>query len=201
MRKTPRQARSRQMVENLIDATEVCIARYGFDGTTTPLVAELAGVSVGSLYQYFRDKDALIDALVTRLAERIGQGLRKLPIHEDSSLNDIIHISVHYGLALLSHKESLYLEMIRNWHRLPTQRVADQLQLYFMQITHAYLIKHHRVIQVDHLQAKLFVIVNSTLFTLVRLASEQNQLLPHKRVADELVLMISGYLASANTAH
>lgn len=197
MRKSPRQERSRQMVENLIDATERCIARHGLDGTTTPRVAEIAGVSVGSLYQYFGDKEALVDAVVTRQAEWIGRGLRRLPLDENSTLEDITRITVEFGVALLSDEQGLYAELVRNWHRLPTQRVADQLQQFFMELTTAYLLKHHRVLQMPHLQVKLFVIVNSTLFTLVRLVGQNNPLITPRRVADELVAMITGYLSAA----
>ena len=53
MRKAPQQARSRQMVDRLIDATATCIAERGLTDTPTHAIAETAGVSVGSRYQYF----------------------------------------------------------------------------------------------------------------------------------------------------
>ena len=71
MRKRPQQLRSKQMVATLVEATARCIVEHGLDGATTPRIAELAGVSVGSLYQYFDGKEALIEALLTR--ERRGQ--------------------------------------------------------------------------------------------------------------------------------
>ncbi|HEX4939160.1 MAG TPA: TetR/AcrR family transcriptional regulator, partial [Candidatus Kapabacteria bacterium] len=75
MRKRPRQQRSRQMVETLVEATALCIARHGLDGTTTPLIADIAGVSVGSLYQYFENKEELIEALVERIADDVTRAL------------------------------------------------------------------------------------------------------------------------------
>lgn len=80
MRKRPQQQRSRQMVDTLIEATARTIANHGLDSTTTPLIAETAGVSVGSLYQYFEDKDALIAALLDKLARDVTQLLdRSIP--------------------------------------------------------------------------------------------------------------------------
>lgn len=67
-RKTPRQARSQQMVEAILEAAARVLAERGYAGTNTNLVAERAGVSVGSLYQYFPNKDALITALHERHA-------------------------------------------------------------------------------------------------------------------------------------
>ncbi|MEL0028459.1 MAG: TetR family transcriptional regulator [Perlucidibaca sp.] len=49
MRKRPQQERSRQMVAALIEATARCITAHGLDNTTTPRIAEIACVSVGSL--------------------------------------------------------------------------------------------------------------------------------------------------------
>lgn len=70
-RKAPRQSRSHDTVGVLLDAAARVLARRGYARTTTNHVAETAGVSVGSLYQYFPNKDALIAALHQRHAERM----------------------------------------------------------------------------------------------------------------------------------
>ena len=64
MRKNPKQKRSKQMVNRLLDATAITLAERGLDDTTTNHIAEQAGISIGSLYQYFPDKDALVVALL-----------------------------------------------------------------------------------------------------------------------------------------
>ena len=46
MRKSPQQQRSKQMVNTLLEATAKCIALRGLDNTSTPAIAEIAGVSV-----------------------------------------------------------------------------------------------------------------------------------------------------------
>jgi AcrR family transcriptional regulator len=65
-RKLPRQSRSHATVEAILEATIRVLLSRGYQGTTTTAVAERAGVSVGSLYQYFPNKDSLIAALVQR---------------------------------------------------------------------------------------------------------------------------------------
>jgi len=62
-------------VDSLIEATGRALVEYGLDHTTTVRIAEIAGVSVGSLYQYFEGKDALVEALMDKLAGDIAQGL------------------------------------------------------------------------------------------------------------------------------
>lgn len=65
-RKQPRQARSRRTVDTLLDATLKVVAEEGFEAASTNRIAKIAGVSVGSLYQYFIDKRGLIGAAIER---------------------------------------------------------------------------------------------------------------------------------------
>ena len=63
-RKRPQQARSRITVEAILEGAFQVLVAEGFDGLTTTRVAERAGVSVGTLYQYYPDKEALVAALI-----------------------------------------------------------------------------------------------------------------------------------------
>ncbi len=65
-RKEPRQARSRFLVETIVEAAARVFDAHGYDGANTNEVARVAGVSVGSVYQYFPNKDALVTALHER---------------------------------------------------------------------------------------------------------------------------------------
>jgi len=66
MRKAPRQARSRATVEAVVEAGTRILSERGWAGFTTNRVAEAAGVSIGSLYQYFPDKVSLVYAIRRR---------------------------------------------------------------------------------------------------------------------------------------
>ncbi len=66
LRKQPLQSRSRAMVEDLVEATARVLVAEGYAGASTNRIAEVAGVSVGSLYQYFPGKDALVMAVAQR---------------------------------------------------------------------------------------------------------------------------------------
>lgn len=63
-RKRPLQNRSKATVDTILTATARILIKLGFDGLTTNAVAEAAGVSIGSLYQYFPNKEALVAALI-----------------------------------------------------------------------------------------------------------------------------------------
>lgn len=81
-RKKPRQDRARATVDAILEATAKVLVARGYDRATTNRIAEVAGVSIGSLYQYFPNKQALVAALVDRhldeMLEVIGRALAEV---------------------------------------------------------------------------------------------------------------------------
>lgn len=75
-RKQATQSRSRATVDALLEATARILVREGFDQASTNRIAEQAGVSIGSLYQYFPGKDALVAAVIDRHREQLGKVVR-----------------------------------------------------------------------------------------------------------------------------
>jgi AcrR family transcriptional regulator len=75
-RKEASQERSRATVDALVEATARILVREGFDNASTNHIAEVAGVSVGSLYQYFPGKEALVAAVIERHNREIMQTVR-----------------------------------------------------------------------------------------------------------------------------
>ncbi|MEE5131964.1 TetR/AcrR family transcriptional regulator [Pseudomonas alliivorans] len=67
-RKIPAQARSRATVDAIIQAATYILTKVGWDGLTTNAIAERAGVNIGSLYQFFPNKEAIIAELQRRHA-------------------------------------------------------------------------------------------------------------------------------------
>jgi AcrR family transcriptional regulator len=78
LRKRPRQARSLATVDAILTAGAQVLGRRGWEGFTTNEVAEAAGASIGSLYQYFSNKRALLEAITTRHFADILAVLRRI---------------------------------------------------------------------------------------------------------------------------
>jgi AcrR family transcriptional regulator len=78
LRRVPTQARSRARVRRLLDTAEELLADEGAEALTTTRVAEAAGVSVGSLYQYLPDKGAIVEALARRYLAEFEQLMGEL---------------------------------------------------------------------------------------------------------------------------
>lgn len=79
-RRTPRQSRSEATVEAILEATFQLLEQDGPDALTTNRVAERAGVSIGTLYQYFGGKQAILAALAQRRADAARDRIAELVI-------------------------------------------------------------------------------------------------------------------------
>jgi len=78
MPRAPRQQRAKSTVEAILDAGYISLGRHGLAGTTTTHIADIAGVSVGSLYEYFRTKEAIYAAMQERFVRDLVSTLQPL---------------------------------------------------------------------------------------------------------------------------
>jgi AcrR family transcriptional regulator len=101
MRKAPRQTRARQTVDFILDAAAYILAERGLDGFTTNYIAERAGVNISSLYQYFPNKLAILEAMLARHIAtpdvHYAQGLARL---RDQSLEEVVRTIVNVALEI-----------------------------------------------------------------------------------------------------
>ena len=100
-RKLPRQSRSASTVQVIVEAAARLLERGGASGFNTNSVAEIAGVSIGSLYQYFRNKDAIVRALIERQAKLVAANARvALAAGDlDQALTALVEVAVENQLG------------------------------------------------------------------------------------------------------
>lgn len=95
-RREPRQRRARQTVDAILEAVVKIVKRSGIKAVTTNRVAEVAGVSIGSVYQYFPDKRAMFIALHEKHIEEINRLVNETIVeHAHSSLAELIRAVVN----------------------------------------------------------------------------------------------------------
>ena len=99
-RRRPRQARAQATVDAIIQATARVLVEDGYDRASTNRIAQAAGVSIGSLYQYFPSKEALVAALVEAHVDRMTEVVsRRL---DDLAPGDLRHSAEVLVSALIA---------------------------------------------------------------------------------------------------
>ncbi|CAN7413109.1 TetR/AcrR family transcriptional regulator [Aquipseudomonas alcaligenes] len=197
MRKQPRQQRSQQMVADLVEACARVIARDGLARLSTNLIAAEAGVSVGSLYQYFASKEALVEALLDRMSQALADLVRD---NATALLADDVHTAVERLLqavfAFIDRNANLHLELARHWQDLRTLKVVDEMERHLFDFCRLYLLRHLREIPIDNPLPTLYVVINSALMTIIRFMSHPHPPLTRSELIGALSDMFAAYMAS-----
>jgi AcrR family transcriptional regulator len=108
-RREPKQLRARQTVEVTLDAVVRVIKRHGIGAVTTNRIAEAAGVSIGSVYQYFPDKGAIFLALHERHVDEVSRLVEStLVTHAGASLEVLVRALLDALVDAHAHDPELY---------------------------------------------------------------------------------------------
>ena len=86
IRTAPQQPRGQQRVDLILDTAAVLFTEVGYENTTTNAIAERAGISIGSLYRYFPDRDAILRALTERYRAEI------FALYDQAFTADVIYL-------------------------------------------------------------------------------------------------------------
>ena len=198
MRKRPSQQRSQQMVAILVEACGRVVAREGLENLSTNKVAAEAGVSIGSLYQYFADKQGLVDALLDQmqceLIALVDAHLEQVLKHD---VRSAVALLLRAVLAFMQHGDRPYLHLARNWQQLQRHRLMDELERHMLETCRRYLVNHIRELPVAAPYPLLFVSVNSVLMTLMRYLSLPSPPFSEAELVDSLADMLAAYLNTA----
>lgn len=193
MRKQPTQQRAKIIVDLILQATQLCVAEAGLAQLTTPKIAERSGVGVGSIYQYFENKEQIIDELLLRKSESLGLRLKQRVIEQDS-IQNIIPSSIQFGFDVMREDNGFFIEILKYWHDYNNSAAAKILEKHFFELGLYVFNRFYRHWDFEMLKHKSFVIVNSTLFTMMRYISNNEFLISEQQLKEELSTMILTYL-------
>lgn len=200
MRKRPQQQRAKRIVDDILDATLRCISRHGVQHTTTPKIAEISGVSVGSIYQYFENKEQIIAELLLRKSEKLGLAFKALVIEEQhKSIQEVIRSSIEFGFESLKADQGFLIEILKNWHQYTETKPAQILEKHFYEVGIYVFNRFYSHWSFETLKHKSFVIINSTLFTMMRFVSHNQFMIEEARLKTELFSMLLAYLDQPDT--
>ena len=200
MRKRPQQQRAKRIVDDILEATLYCISQHGVLHTTTPKIAKISGVSVGSIYQYFQNKEQIVEELLMRKSEKLGLGFKALVMEEQhKSIQEVIQNSIEFGFESLKADQGFLIEILKNWHEYSESESAQVLEKHFFEVGLYVFNRFYSHWNFETLKHKSFVIINSTLFTMMRYVSHNQFLIEEARLKTELLTMLLAYLDSPNT--
>jgi len=200
-RKAPRQSRSQATVTAILDATAHILVERGFAAATTNAVAERAGVSVGSLYQYFPNKAALVAALHARHGEQMMDVIqRALTKAMDATLDDALAGLVEATVE--AHRVDADLHrVLEEQHDSLDDDAMHQAYLDVMEDRIVALLARHRdQITTTDLKLAAFMLLNAAHGLIHAVVMKRPRGVSLKHATQEIVWMMRAYLTAPRDA-
>lgn len=143
VRKKPQQMRSQAMVETILEAAAKVLAKNGYANTNTNLIAQEANVSIGSFYQYFPNKNALIGALYLRHYEDMLNIIETTVIHADyGSFREALSTLVGRMLAAYMREPELQRALEIEFPIYKTEHEAHEIGIKIFEATELFIEKY-----------------------------------------------------------
>ena len=188
-RRTPRQSRAAATLDAILDAAFQLLEADGVDKLTTNHIAVRAGVSIGTLYQYFGDKQDILGTLAQRRAEAVRQTIAQTVIDQPdlATMRPIVQALMH------------------SFEGSPATRTA-LLDALFHRGGDGVLMHHHQAflasiagkarLQVALTNESAFVLTHAVASLLRAAAAEPDLGLDPAALGDELVRLMDAYIAA-----
>ena len=194
-RKPPQQDRSKITVEAILTATAQILTQEGYDTASTNRIAERAGVSIGSLYQYFPNKEALVAALVERHSNEMVEMVKsKLKDLFDAPIAVMFSEIVKACIAAHAVNPILHKVLEEQVPRVGKLKQIGSAEERITELLRAYLQKHQNQIQPQNLDLTVFVL-GCTVESLTHTAViEQPHLLQDEQLEREITNLLLSYL-------
>lgn len=196
-RKAPTQQRSRNTVDSILQATEELVRARGFGDVNTRAIAERAGISIGSLYQYFPTYEAILLAWYEDVA---GRAARKVKVATVAILGKALDESLRYTIRqLLDAYEEQELVLIRMVREVPEIARATALTSFECMNRGSMRIYFSQNPEFDpkHTDRHVFFIENIIMSNLHRYVVERPRYLSRKELISHLSRVVHAYLSGS----
>lgn len=189
----PRQSRSKVTVDTIIEAGFIAVATNGTSGTTTRHIADIAGVSVGSLYEYFKNKEEIYDAMAKTFVKEVLDMVKELtPIIVEMELEPLFEMIFYTFRDLLTRDNDRYLICLRYATELKYERYIGQIEMALMEVLMKYMMHHPKYLKVNNLSVTAYISINSSIFNVAR-----HLILPNPQITfDEMIKGLSTMIIS-----
>ncbi|HEX7667499.1 MAG TPA: TetR/AcrR family transcriptional regulator [Polyangiaceae bacterium] len=198
-RKLPTQARALETVEAILAATKKVLVKEGYEGTTTNRVAETAGVSIGSLYQYFPSKDALLAELVDRHLKQMQRVLATTAAEgQAGTIEEAARTIIRAIFAAHRVSPKLHRVIMQQMARIGAIENLDAFESETQGMVEAFLTSHRTELRPKNVKiaarVAMLAVRGTTLWTVLRSPAQ----LDDQEFQDELTDMVIRYLVKGS---
>lgn len=193
MVRKPQQSRAKITVDAIIEAGFICMSERGMEGTTTRHIAETAGISVGSLYEYFKNKEAIYAAMGRHFTDEVLLMLKKVtPLLIEVELEQALEILFYEFSNLLKRDNERYLKCMRYVGAMEYEQYVDKMEQGLMEMVMRYVMTNPKYLRVPNIPTMAYVCINSGIFPVIR-----HLILPNPNISfDDMIKGVTRMIVS-----
>ncbi|MEO3783794.1 TetR/AcrR family transcriptional regulator [Actinocorallia sp. B10E7] len=184
------------MVERILDAATRVLSERGYDGASTNRIAATAGISNGSLYQYFPNKDAIVVAVLDRFADHLAERLgAKIETAMSEPWQNGGRILLAAQIKLLEENADLLRIIVEQVPRLGPFDKLNALQHRLTDIVRIYLLVNREHFRPDlDIDTTLWILTETVGQLSIRYVLDRPPI-PHDRMVEELAALVIRHIA------
>lgn len=195
IRKKPSQDRSKDTVNIILKATTHIIDQVGVSGISTNKIAEKAGISIGSLYQYFPNKESILAKLMHDYLNKQHQLVSQALLKSDAkSLKEAIEVVLNVIIKSKSHQIQLNKLFIENFTRIGDIKLLQDNHKKLIEIFKLAITPYKNEVRSGDLELMLFNCIQSILMISVSTLFSKEYSIKDQKVKEEMLELVYRYL-------
>jgi AcrR family transcriptional regulator len=192
----PRQTRSKATVDSIVEAGFICVSSHGVNGVTTNHIAEVACISIGSLYEYFANKEMIFTAMQERFAaDAVARLQPQIPAITVMSVGEAVRTLFEGLKEFLSLNDERYLKFARVALTMEARHIEEPIIRALSEVAMNYALHNYSEIRVRNLPAMIYILVNGSFHIVLRHLSEPNPIVSFEELTQGFVDMVCNYIA------
>lgn len=194
MARKPRQERAKATVSAIVEAGFIAMAERGPAATTTRQIADIAGVGVGSLYEYFDNKEAIFSVMSERfVADTVAMIRPLIPDLVRMSITEAVENLLQQFRDFLQENGGRYLNCVQYAMTLDFEMYLDPLQKTLSELVTQYLMHHPETLQIRSIPTMSYIMIHGGIFAVVRHLTDHDPPISFDELAGGLARMVGHY--------
>lgn len=200
LKKNVKQDRAKATIDTILQGAARVLVKEGYEGTNTNRIAEVAGVSIGSVYQYFANKEAIIGELIEiHIKKLMDVFLEKFNTLSTVSLKDGIRILIKAMIAARSVEPKLQRVFDEQLPKIGKLCRLREYENQAVAMIKDYLQSKKREVAVKNLELAAFISVHTVEAVIQAALSNHQDILDSDHLEDELTNLMVSYLVKRNS--
>jgi len=194
MARKPRQQRAKATVDAIVEAGFIAMADRGPAATTTRQIADIAGVGVGSLYEYFDNKEAIFQVMSERfVADTIAMIQPLIPTIVRKTIKEAVLDLLGHFRDFLQADSERYLKCARYAMALDFEQHVEPLQKTLSELVTQYLMHHPETLKIRNIPTMSYIMIHGGIYSVVRHLCDPSPPITFDELAEGLADMVGHY--------